>query len=618
MLRLVIATVAGLLIALSFLQPATDTSLAGKGKPTTMTVLQREAQSREPIDRRTLLGDVLADAPDAAFARWQAGHVHVDGEWRPVEQTLESIQDDSLHDEYRTRRQAARQNADDHIRLASWCRANGLPEQERAHLTAALALSGNRDLPQVRARLGHRLVNGRWMTRDEIAAAEQASREMLSSMKRWGRDLQNIAERLAGNRRQRDSATADLQAIDDPAALPAIEVVLTPAHKVAALRAVEWFTAQDQYQSSLALARQAAFSNWQSVRDAATQALKSRRWEDFMPSLLAAMHRPAESTFQVLIGGRGEIHFTYLWVREMADQWQVARYRIADLASAGGPAFGLLNHVRPRGPLASARTDRRRNDALRAAADDFHIRDAILEERNQWTNRFNARISRVLAAVTDQPKDQDPAEWWDWWVDRADVGSRPRRVVIVGEEERIILPRRDAPVTRWSPPPPPPPPPGTKSCLVAGTPVWTTEGAVPIERIRIGDQVLSKDIESGELGYKPVVLTTTREAPRIVRLTLGEETLDLTSGHLVWASGSGWTKARDLSSSQPLHTVTGTVAVDSVEPVGSSAVYNLVVADFHTYFFGDAKILSHDTTIPKLTNVVVPGLPPDDSHQPSE
>ena len=58
----------------------------------------------------------------------------------------------------------------------------------------------------------------------------------------------------------------------------------------------------------------------------------------------------------------------------------------------------------------------------------------------------------------------------------------------------------------------------------------------------------------------------------------------------------------------PLHTVTGTVAVDSVEPLGPGTVYNLVVADFHTYFFGEAKILSHDPTTATLTNAIVPGL----------
>ena len=40
----------------------------------------------------------------------------------------------------------------------------------------------------------------------------------------------------------------------------------------------------------------------------------------------------------------------------------------------------------------------------------------------------------------------------------------------------------------------------------------------------------------------------------------------------------------------------------------SEAENNLRVADFHTYFVGKQKILTHDNTIRKPTNCVVPGL----------
>ena len=39
-----------------------------------------------------------------------------------------------------------------------------------------------------------------------------------------------------------------------------------------------------------------------------------------------------------------------------------------------------------------------------------------------------------------------------------------------------------------------------------------------------------------------------------------------------------------------------------------SNLYNLVVADFHTYFVGHSKILSHDNTVRDATDAVVPGL----------
>ena len=66
---------------------------------------------------------------------------------------------------------------------------------------------------------------------------------------------------------------------------------------------------------------------------------------------------------------------------------------------------------------------------------------------------------------------------------------------------------------------------------------------------------------------------------------------------------------RNLTAETPLHTVTGMQRVTEVKDEGrEETVYNLVVADFHTYFVGNAMVLSHDVTTPILTNVKVPGL----------
>jgi hypothetical protein len=84
--------------------------------------------------------------------------------------------------------------------------------------------------------------------------------------------------------------------------------------------------------------------------------------------------------------------------------------------------------------------------------------------------------------------------------------------------------------------------------------------------------------------------------------------MEATGGHVFWASGKGWMKARDLQPERRLHTILGTVDVDHVEPGEPQETFNLVVADFHTYFVGQAKILTHDNTIRRPTTCVVPGL----------
>jgi len=65
-----------------------------------------------------------------------------------------------------------------------------------------------------------------------------------------------------------------------------------------------------------------------------------------------------------------------------------------------------------------------------------------------------------------------------------------------------------------------------------------------------------------------------------------------------------------LKSGQVLHCATGTVQVSDVVPIEKPAqTYNLVVADFNTYFVGPEKILVHDVTERKPTHNIVPGLP---------
>ena len=107
---------------------------------------------------------------------------------------------------------------------------------------------------------------------------------------------------------------------------------------------------------------------------------------------------------------------------------------------------------------------------------------------------------------------------------------------------------------------------------------------------------------------KPVLKTIVNPGKPLFRLRTAGETLEVTGGHVFWVSGQGWVKARQLQPQMRFHTLKGTVDLTSVEPGGKQDTYNLVVADFHSYFVGKEKILTHDNTIRKPTNCVVPGL----------
>ncbi len=149
----------------------------------------------------------------------------------------------------------------------------------------------------------------------------------------------------------------------------------------------------------------------------------------------------------------------------------------------------------------------------------------------------------------------------------------------------------------------------THSCFAKGTLVWTKTGKKPIESIELGELVLSQEVESGELKYQPVLGTTVRPPSPMLKLTLNKEQLITTLGHPFWVSGVGWRMSKELGEDAMLHTINGSSRVRSVESEADATAYNLIVANFNTYFVGDSGLLVHDNTPHRSAQVVVPGVP---------
>jgi len=136
-------------------------------------------------------------------------------------------------------------------------------------------------------------------------------------------------------------------------------------------------------------------------------------------------------------------------------------------------------------------------------------------------------------------------------------------------------------------------PGGPGLCFVAGTPVWTDRGLVPIEQIRAADRVLSTDEATGRTDYKPVLATFSRGADQTVRLTIAGEELEeieSTPEHR-FAAVSGWLRAAELAPGTPL--LRGIVTASTTGNL-SARTYNLEVADWHTYYVGRSGILVHN------------------------
>jgi hypothetical protein len=131
-----------------------------------------------------------------------------------------------------------------------------------------------------------------------------------------------------------------------------------------------------------------------------------------------------------------------------------------------------------------------------------------------------------------------------------------------------------------------------KYCFAAGTPLLTPEGSKPVEQFKPGDLVLSRDEwdPSGPAEPKRVEEVFTATAA-VVDLHAGGQVIRTTAEHLFWVRGRGWTAVADFEPGYELVGHDGQrTRIDRVSEVGGVvAVYNMRIADHHTYFVGDPE-----------------------------
>ncbi|WP_081750710.1 polymorphic toxin-type HINT domain-containing protein [Paenibacillus maysiensis] len=126
----------------------------------------------------------------------------------------------------------------------------------------------------------------------------------------------------------------------------------------------------------------------------------------------------------------------------------------------------------------------------------------------------------------------------------------------------------------------------------------TNEGEKNIEDIEVGDKVLSKDEDTGQIDYKEVTHLYRNNKEFIYKLTVGDEVIETTDNHPFWVEGKGWVLAADLQVGNRLQQSNGnTLTVDKINIVKHDEkvkVYNFTVDDFHTYFVSDLGIWVHN------------------------
>ena len=144
----------------------------------------------------------------------------------------------------------------------------------------------------------------------------------------------------------------------------------------------------------------------------------------------------------------------------------------------------------------------------------------------------------------------------------------------------------------------------------------TRAGLKPIEDIEVGDEVLAYDEETGEQVYKPVVQLFRNETKEWYHVRVNDEKIICTGGHPFYVLNAEasrksvlyegtktdtkgkWITAKELKVSDQVLLSDGSCAIiEEIQVEKLSApetTYNFEVADYHTYYVSDSKVLVHN------------------------
>ncbi|XDD51253.1 polymorphic toxin-type HINT domain-containing protein [Leptospira sp. WS92.C1] len=142
-------------------------------------------------------------------------------------------------------------------------------------------------------------------------------------------------------------------------------------------------------------------------------------------------------------------------------------------------------------------------------------------------------------------------------------------------------------------------------CFVAGTLVLTSKGLIPIESVKVGDEVLAYNPETKDQSLKKVVRLFQNENSELLTINFGEgEEVKTTSGHRFFTENRGFVLASELTTKDIfLDKVGETISIHSITKEKHKEkipVFNFEVEEYHTYYVGETCILVHNDSVKML------------------
>ena len=511
------------------------------------------------------------------------GLIYDQGRWvTPDEVVDRTLEDDRLRTTralYQAKRAKAPGTSEGQRELALWCEREGLKSESLAHFMVVTRLDP--DDFDARRRLGQRLHRGEWRSEVEIAAEAIEADAQAKADRAW-------APKLAAWRRQlnqpehRSGAIKELGEVHDPRAVSAVRREFGDRGTWEQDWAVKLLGQIDAPRSSQVLAELSVYGLDEKVRASATRNLVRRDPRTFVGLLINWLRQPLR--YEMLQDGAKGL------LRLESPTAILERAYIPTPKGgtpAASPALRANGRVEP--GMREAILDEQKFDALKINRANFAI------------ERTNLRIEKTLQAVTGLDLGTDPQPWASWWTGELGYTYESPKA----EPKPVI--QQTVGVAYVSPPAPivvPTPlltsngfQPLHHSCFGAGTPVLTRVGPRPIEDLRVGDQVLSQDQATGELIFRPILAVFHNKPAATLRVALEGETVVATGIHRFWKAGQGWSMARDLKPGDKVRTVGGQAEVISVDRDEVQPVYNLEVADGHSFFVGRHRTLVHDNSL---------------------